>query len=188
MLVDIGEIRKGSKLVFDGDPWVVIEYLFVKPGKGQALYKCKMKNMVSGAIVDRTYRSGEKFEKADLEENKMQYLYSDGEEFHFMNNETYDQVALMRDQLDGADAFLYENLIVDMLFFNGNPIGLTLPNFVELEITTSDPGIKGDTASNTTKPATLSTGHVVQVPLFIEEGEWIKVDTRTGAYVERVKK
>ena len=188
MLVDIGEIRKGSKLVFDGAPWVVIEYQFVKPGKGQALYKCKMKNMVSGSIVDRTYRSGEKFEKADLEEHKMQYLYSDSGEFHFMNNETYDQTALVQDQLDGADSFLYENLMVDMLFFNGNPIGLTLPNFVELEITKSDPGVKGDTASNTTKPATLSTGYVVQVPLFIDEGEWIKVDTRTGAYVERVKK
>jgi elongation factor P len=105
-----------------------------------------------------------------------------------MNNETYDQVALNRDQIGDADHFLYENLDVDMLFYNGAPIGLTLPNFVELEITKSDPGIKGDTASNTTKPAILSTGYEVQVPLFISEGEWIKVDTRTGAYVERVKK
>jgi elongation factor P len=188
MLMDIGEIKKGSKVVFDGDPWVVTEYLFVKPGKGQALYKCKMKNMVSGATVDRTYRSGEKFERADLEEHRMQYLYSDGDQFHFMNNSNYEQVALTKTQIDNADSFLYENLEIDMLFFNGNPIGLTLPNFVELEITESDPGIKGDTASNTTKPATLSTGYVVQVPLFVEEGEWIKVDTRTGAYVERVKK
>ena len=188
MLVDIGEIRKGSKVEFEGDPWVVVDYQFVKPGKGQALYKCKMKNMVSGATVDRTYRSGEKFEKADLEENKMQFLYSDGEEYHFMNNSNYEQVALSAVQVGEAGAFLYENLEVDMLFFNGNPIGLTLPNFVVLEITQSDPGIKGDTASNTTKPATLSTGAVVQVPLFVEEGEWIKVDTRTSAYVERVKK
>jgi elongation factor P len=188
MLMDIGEIRKGSKLVFDGGPWVVTDYLFVKPGKGQALYKCKLKNMVTGVIIDRTYRSGEKFEKADLEEHKMQYLYADGGEFHFMNNETYDQFALNKDQIGDADHFLYENLDVDMLFFNGAPIGLTLPNFVELEIVKSDPGIKGDTASNTTKPATLSTGYEVQVPLFINEGEWIKVDTRTGDYVERVKK
>ena len=188
MLMDIGEIRKGSKVVFEGDPWVVIEYLFVKPGKGQALYKCKMKNMVNGTIIDRTYRSGEKFEKADLEEHRMQYLYADGDEFHFMNNESYEQVALTSDQVGDASHFLYENLDVDMLFYNGGPIGLTLPNFVELEITQSDPGIKGDTASNTTKPATLSTGYEVQVPLFINEGEWIKVDTRTGAYVERVKK
>ena len=188
MLVDIGEIRKGSKVVFDGDPWVVTDYQFVKPGKGQALYKCKMKNMVSGAGVDRTYRSGEKFERADLEEHRMQFLYTDGEEFHFMNNSNYEQTALSLQQVDDAGNFLYENLEVDMLFFNGQPIGLTLPNFVELEITQSDPGIKGDTASNTTKPATLSTGYIVQVPLFVEEGEWIKVDTRNGAYVERVKK
>lgn len=188
MLMDIGELRKGSKLVFEGDPWVVTEYLFVKPGKGQALYKCKLKNMMNGTIIDRTYRSGEKFEKADLEEHKMQYLYVDGEEYHFMNNETYDQTSLMADQVGDAAHFLYENLDVDMLFFNGNPIGLTLPNFVELEIIKSDPGIKGDTASNTTKPATLSTGYEVQVPLFIDEGQWIKVDTRTGDYVERVKR
>ena len=188
MLMDIGEIKKGSKVVFEGDPWVVTDYQFVKPGKGQALYKCRMKNMVSGATVDRTYRSGEKFERADLEEHRMQFLYSDGEEFHFMNNANYEQVALTKSNIDNADAFLYENLEVDMLFFNGQPIGLTLPNFVELEITQSDPGIKGDTASNTTKPATLSTGYIVQVPLFVEEGEWIKVDTRTGDYVERVKK
>ena len=188
MLMDIGEIRKGTKLVQDGDPWVVTEYQFVKPGKGQALYKCKMKNMVTGALVDRTYRSGEKFEKADLEEHRVQYLYTDGEEYHFMNNESYEQFAMRADQVGESANFLYENLDVDMLFFNGGPIGITLPNFVELEITQSDPGVKGDTASNTTKPATLSTGYVVQVPLFIDEGEWVKVDTRTGAYVERVKK
>ena len=188
MIMDIGEIRKGTKLVSDGDPWVVIEYQFVKPGKGQALYKCKLKNMVSGVIIDRTYRSGEKFEKADLEEHRMQYLYTDGDEYHFMNNETYEQVALNADQVAEAKHFLLENLEVDMLFFNGAPIGLTLPNFVELEIVESEPGIKGDTASNTTKPATLSTGYVVQVPLFIDQGEHIKVDTRTGQYVERVKK
>jgi elongation factor P len=186
--MDIGEIRKGAKLVSEGDPWVVIEYQFVKPGKGQALYKCKMKNMVSGVIIDRTYRSGEKFEKADLEEHKMQYLYSDGDEYHFMNNETYDQVALNVEQVADAKHFLLENLAVDMLFFNGAPIGLTLPNFVELEIVESEPGVKGDTASNTTKPAVLSTGYEVQVPLFIDQGETIKVDTRTGQYVERVKK
>lgn len=188
MLMDIGELRKGSKLVIDAEPWVVSEYQFVKPGKGQALYKCKLKNMISGALVDRTYRSGEKFEKADLEENRMQFLYVDGTTYHFMNNESYEQVELTGDQVGDAVNYLYENLDVEMLFFNGRPIGLTLPNFVVLKIDQSDPGIKGDTASNTTKPATLSTGYIIQVPLFIEEGEWIKVDTRTGDYVERVKK
>lgn len=187
MQMEVGELRKGTKLVIDGDPWVVIDYQFVKPGKGQALYKCKLKNMVAGVMIDRTYRSGEKFEKADLEEHKMQFLYTDGE-FHFMNNESYEQVALQADQVGDAANFLYENLDVDMLFFNGQPIGLTLPNFVVLQIEQSDPGIKGDTASNTTKPATVSTGYTVQVPLFVEEGEWIKIDTRSGDYVERVKK
>jgi len=188
MLVDIGEIRKGSKIVIDGDPCVVAEYQFVKPGKGQALYKCKIRNMITGALWDKTWRSGEKFEKADLEEHRMQFLYTDGGEYHFMNNESYEQVMLTTEQLGDGINFLYENLDVDMLFFSGKPIGLTLPNFVELEITKSDPGIKGDTASNTTKPATVSTGYVLQVPLFVNEGEWIKIDTRDGSYVERVKK
>ena len=188
MLVDIGEIRKGSKIVVDGDPCVVAEYQFVKPGKGQALYKCKIRNMITGALWDKTWRSGERFEKADLEEHRMQFLYTDGGEYHFMNNESYEQVMLTTEQVGDAVNFLYENLDVDMLFFSGKPIGLTLPNFVELEITKSDPGIKGDTASNTTKPATVSTGYVLQVPLFVNEGEWIKIDTRDGSYVERVKR
>jgi len=188
MLLDIGEIRKGSKIVIDGDPCVVAEYQFVKPGKGQALYKCKIRNMATGALWDKTWRSGEKFEKADLEENRMQFLYTDGDEFHFMNNESYEQVMLPTEQVGDAVNYLYENLELDMLFFSGKPIGLTLPNFVEIEITKSDPGIKGDTASNTTKPATVSTGYVLQVPLFVNEGEWIKIDTRDGSYVERVKR
>lgn len=188
MQIEVGEFRKGTKLVLDGDPWVIAEYQFVKPGKGQGLYKCKMRNMISGALVDRTYRSGEKFEKADLEENKMQFLYTDGDEFHFMNAETYEQFTMTPESVGDASKYLYENLEMDILFFNGGPIGLMLPNFVVLQIEKSDPGIKGDTASNTTKPATMTTGCIIQVPLFIEEGEWVKVDTRTGDYVERVKK
>lgn len=187
MLMEIGEMRKGTKIVIDGEPYVVSEYQFVKPGKGQALYKCKVKNMISGAQLDKTWRSGEKFEKADLEQHQMQYLYTDGEQYHFMNTETYEQLALNADQVGDAVNFLYENMEVEMLLFDGRPIGLTLPTFVELEITKSDPGIKGDTASNTTKPATVSTGYTLQVPLFLEEGEWIKIDTRSGEYVERVK-
>ncbi|MFO8071374.1 MAG: elongation factor P [Polyangia bacterium] len=186
-MMEIGEMRKGTKIVIDGEPYVVSEYQFVKPGKGQALYKCKVKNMISGAQLDKTWRSGEKFEKADLEQHQMQYLYTDGEQYHFMNTETYEQLALNADQVGDAVNFLYENMEVEMLLFDGRPIGLTLPTFVELEITKSDPGIKGDTASNTTKPATVSTGYTLQVPLFLEEGEWIKIDTRSGEYVERVK-
>lgn len=188
MQLDMSQIKKGSKIVWEGEPCVVTEYQFVKPGKGTALYKCKVRNMITGAQWNKTWRSGDKVEKADLEELKMQYLYSDGEGFHFMNNETYDQVALSAEQVDDAVNFMYENINVDMLFFNSNPIGLTLPNFVELQIVQSDPGVKGDTATKTTRPATLSTGYTVQVPLFVEEGEWIKVDTRTGEYSERVKK
>ncbi|MDD5309961.1 MAG: elongation factor P [Deltaproteobacteria bacterium] len=188
MQMDVSELRKGQKVVIDGAPWVVLEYNFVKPGKGQALYKCRMKNMMTGSQVDRTYRSGEKFERADMEEHRMQYLYADGEGHHFMNNESFEQVMLTPEQAGDAVHFLYENLDVDMLFFNGQPIGLTLPNFVVLKIEQSDPGIKGDTASGTMKPATLSTGYTLQVPLFVGEGEWIRIDTRDGSYVERVKK
>jgi len=188
MQIDVGQLRKGSKIVWEGAPCVIAEYQFVKPGKGTALYKCKIRNMINGALWDKTWRSGDKIEKADLEEHKIQYLYTDGEEFHFMDNESYEQYALSKETVGDSSDFLYENLAVDMLFFDGAPIGLTLPNFVELQISKSDPGIKGDTASNTTKPATLSTGYVVQVPLFVSEGEWIKVDTRTGDYSERVKK
>lgn len=188
MQLDIADLRKGSKVVMDGAPWTVTEYQFVKPGKGQALYKCKLRNMISGALVDKTWRSGEKFEKADLEESRMQYLYADNDGYHFMNNENYEQVALKAEQVGDAVNYLYENLELDMLFYNGQPIGLTLPNFVVLHIVESEPGVKGDTASNTTKPAKLTTGYIIQVPLFVDENEWIKVDTRTGDYVERVKK
>ncbi len=188
MLMDIGEIRKGAKIIIDGDPYLVTEYNFVKPGKGQALYKCRVRNMITGAQWDKTWRSGEKFEKADLEEHRMQYLYTDGEDYHFMNNASFEQVALNKEAVGDAVNYLYENLELDMLFFDGRPIGLTLPNFVELEIVQSDPGIKGDTASNATKPATLSSGYTVQVPLFVNQNEWVRVDTRTGGYVERVKR
>jgi elongation factor P len=188
MLMDISEIRKGAKIIIDGAPCLVTEYNFVKPGKGQALYKCRVRNMINGSQWDKTWRSGEKFEKADLEEHRMQYLYTDGEEYNFMNNANYEQVALLKEAVGDAVNYLYENLELDMLFFDGRPIGLTLPNFVELEIVKSDPGIKGDTASNATKPATLSSGYVVQVPLFVNQGEWVRIDTRTGQYQERVKR
>ncbi len=188
MIMDVSDLRKGQKVIVDNAPCLVTEYDFVKPGKGQALYKCRLKNMLTGSSFDRTYRSGEKFEKADLEEFKMQYLYTDGAEYHFMNTANYEQIGLTAEQAGDAAHFLYENLEVDMLFFNGRPIGITLPNFVVLQIVESEPGIKGDTASNTTKPAVLTSGYVIQVPLFVEQGEWIRIDTRTGEYSERVKK
>jgi elongation factor P len=186
-MYESGDLRKGLKIEIDDEPYVIVQFEFVKPGKGQALYKCKLKNMVTGSQFERTYRSGEKFKPADLEEVQMEYLYHDGQNYCFMNNSNYEQEMLTADQVGEAVPLLKENTICDVLLFQGKPIGLTLPNFVELRITEAEPWAKGDTASGSTKPATLETGHVVQVPPFINEGELIRIDTRTGAYVERVK-
>jgi elongation factor P len=186
-MYESGDLRKGLKIEIDGEPYVVVQFEFVKPGKGQALYKCKLKNMVTGTQFDRTYRSGEKFNKADLEELDMEYLYFDGENYCFMNTSTYEQEFLSPDQVGDAKGFLKENTVCSMLFFDRRPIGLTLPNFVELKIVRADPWAKGDTASGDSKPATLGTGVSIQVPPFVEEGETIRIDTRTGQYVERVK-
>jgi elongation factor P len=181
------DLRKGLKISIDGDPYIITDFQFSKPGKGQALYRCKLKNMISGNTMDRTYRSGDKFEKADLQEFPMQYLYNDGDGYHFMNTKTYEQVSLTNEQVGDASNFLKDNMEVSILFYQDMPISITLPNFVELVVTKSDPGVRGDTATGATKPATLETGHTIQVPLFIEEGELLKIDTRTGEYVERVK-
>ncbi len=187
-MLEAGDLKKGAKIMVDNDPHIIIDFLFVKPGKGQALYKCKLKNMISGAQFDRTWRSGDKFEKAELEEHQMQFLYADDDAYHFMNTQNYEQIALTPEQVGDARYFLTENLNVDILFFRVKPIGITLPNFVELKITESEPGVKGDTASGSTKPATMETGYTLQVPLFVGEGEVIRIDTRTGDYVERVKR
>jgi len=186
-MYESGDLRKGLKIEIDGDPWVVVQFEFVKPGKGQALYKCRLKNMVSGAQVDRTFRSGEKFNEADLMEQEMEYLYSDGGNYCFMNTETYEQEFLSKAQVGEAENYLKDNTLCSVLMFSGKPIGITLPFFVELQIVKADPWVKGDTASGDTKPATLETGHVLQVPPFVEEGEIVRIDTRTGQYVERVK-
>ena len=186
-MLESGDLRKGTKLEIDGEPYVIVQFEFVKPGKGQALYKCKLKNMVTGAQFDRTYRSGEKFNQADLEEVEMEYLYNDGEAYCFMNTSSYEQEMLSKDQVGDSIPFLKENTVCSVLLFQGRPIGVTLPNFVELRIAQAEPWAKGDTAGGDTKPATLETGHVVQVPPFVNEGELIKIDTRTGQYVERGK-
>ncbi|MGO9374980.1 MAG: elongation factor P [Syntrophobacteraceae bacterium] len=182
-----GELRKGLKIEIDGDPYLIADFEFAKPGKGQALYRCRLKNMITGTQFDRTYRSGDKFNAADLEEQQMQYLYNDGQIYHFMNTSSYEQIEMQAGAVGDAASFLIENLVVNVLLFQGRPIALTLPNFVDLQIVASAPGIKGDTASGATKTATLSTGHVIQVPLFVEEGETVRIDTRNGQYVERVK-
>lgn len=187
-MYESGHLRKGLKLEFDGEPYIIVQFEFVKPGKGQALYKCRLKNLITGSQFDRTFRSSEKFTPANLEEHEMEYLYADGDQYCFMNTSTYDQVFVNHDQIDDILPLLKENTVCNVQFFDERPIGVALPNFVELEITQTDPWVKGDTASGSTKPATLQTGHVLQVPPFIEEGELVRIDTRTGEYVERVKK
>ncbi|ABK15780.1 elongation factor P [Syntrophobacter fumaroxidans] len=182
-----GDLRKGLKLEMDGEPYIIVDFEFSKPGKGQALYRCRLKNMITGSQFDRTYRSGDKFQSADLEEQDMQFLYKQGDSYHFMNTTSYEQIEMSAAQVGDATNYLIENLVVSMLMFQGRPIGISLPNFVELKVIRSDPGIKGDTAAGATKPATMETGFIIQVPLFIEEGETLKIDTRNGSYVERVK-
>ncbi len=186
-MYESSDLRKGLKIIIDGQPYIITEFQFSKPGKGQALYRCKLKNMITGYTMDRTYRSGDKFEPANLEERRVQYLYNDAEGYHFMDTKTYDQITLTEENIGEAKNFLQDNMEVDLLFFNETPISINLPNFVQLEVVKADPGVKGDTATGATKPATLETGYTIQVPLFIEEGEILKIDTRTGQYVERVK-
>ncbi len=186
-MLETGELKKGKKIEIDGAPYVITQFEFVKPGKGQALYKCKLKNMITGAQFDRTYRSGEKLKKASLDERDMEYLYFDGDAYCFMDNSNYEQEFLTADQIGDNIKLLKENINCSVLFFDEKPIGVTLPNFVILRVTQSEPWAKGDTATNDTKPAVLETGYEVQVPPFVDEGQLIKIDTRTGMYSERVK-
>ena len=181
------DLRKGLKIQIDGEPYIVVDFQFSKPGKGQALYRTKLKNMVTGNQFDRTFRSNDKFEKAPLEERTMQYLYSQADEFHFMDTKNYEQIVIMADQIGDDVNFLVDNMEVQILLFNKNPIGVTLPNFVNLVVTQADPWAKGDTSGSDSKPVTVETGYVLQVPPFVEEGETIQIDTRTGAYMTRVK-
>jgi elongation factor P len=181
------DLRKGLKIVIDNEPYIIIDFQFSKPGKGQALYKCKLKNMITGVIIDKTYRSIDTFQPADLEEKKMQFLYKQDNQYCFMDMETYEQVFLTEDQVGDAKNFLTDNLEVEVLFFEGKPIGIELPNFVDIKVVKSEPWVKGDSVSSNTKPVVLETGYVIRVPTFIEEGEKIRVDTRTGEYVTRIK-
>ncbi len=181
------DLRKGLKLLIDGNPFIVTEFEFSKPGKGQALYRCKMRNMITGNQLVQTYRSGDKFDKPALEENKMQYLYNQGEEYHFMDTQTYEQIFILKEQLGDNINYMTDNMDVEVLFFEGRPIDITLPIFVNLEVTKADPWVKGDTSGTDTKPVTVETGYQLQVPPFVEEGDKIQIDTRTGEYVTRVK-
>ena len=186
-MFNASDLRRGLKVQIDKEPYVIVDFQFSKPGKGQSLYKCKLKNMISGVILDRTYRSGDTFEKPSLEERKMQYLYAQDEEFYFMDVNNYEQSMLTAEQVGDAGNYLTDNLEVDILLFDGNPIGITTPNFVDLTVTRADPWVKGDSVSGDSKPVTLETDYTLRVPPFIEEGTKITVDTRTGEYVTRVK-
>lgn len=186
-MYEASDLRKGLKIQIDNEPYIITEFQFSKPGKGQALYRCKLKNMITGVTVDRTYRSGDTIQPADLTERKMQYLYYQDNQFWFMDMETFDQAFLSEDQIGEAKNFLSDNLECDILFFEDKPIGITLPNFVTLTVTQAEPWAKGDSVAGDTKPVTVETGYVVRVPPFIQEEDKISIDTRTGQYVTRVK-
>ena len=186
-MYNASDLRRNLKIQIDNEPYVIIDFQFSKPGKGQALYRCKMRNMINGVIIDRTYRSVDTFESADLQERRMQYLYNQENEFYFMDVENYEQSMLTLEQVGEAKNYLVDNLEVDILLFENRPIGITLPNFVDLRVTRADPWAKGDSVSGDSKPVTLETGYKLRVPPFVDEGTKITVDTRTGEYVTRVK-
>jgi len=187
-MLDTSDIRKGTKVQFDGVPFEVTYFQFVKPGKGQAFTRTKLRNMITGNVIERTFKSGEKLEKADMEEREMQYLYPEDNFYVFMDTKSYEQLRLTAEQLAENRYYLSDNLMCSVLLFNEKPIGVTPPNFVEFEIVETEPGFKGDTSGGTTKPAKTITGLEIQVPLFIEQGELVRIDTRSGEYAERVKK
>ena len=180
------DFRKGLKVQIDGEPYLMVEMNFVKPGKGNAMYKCRLKHLIRNTILDRTYKGGDSLESADVEEIDTQFLYRQGETFVFMDNNTYEQYELTAEQVDDAWKYLKDGMRCSMVLYNGNPITLSPPNHVELKVEYCEPGAKGDTATNVTKPVKVETGAEFQAPLFIEMGNVIKIDTRTGAYVERV--
>lgn len=185
-MVTAGDFRNGMTFDMDGDVYQIIEFQHVKPGKGAAFVRTKLKNIINGGVVEKTFRPTEKFPAARIDRVDMQYLYSDGDLFHFMNTETFDQIALNADDIGDALKFVKENEMVKICSYNGNVFAVEPPLFVELEITDTEPGFKGDTATGATKPATVETGAVVSVPLFVEQGDKIKIDTRTGEYLSRV--
>jgi elongation factor P len=180
------DFRRGLKIEVEGTPYIIVEFQHVKPGKGGAFVRTKLRNLLTGRVIDKTFRAGEKVEKPDLEEKTMQFLYSEGSQYYFMDSGTYEQTFLTQEQLGDNKNFLQENITVAILYYQGKPIGVELPIFVELEVVKTDPGIRGDTASGGSKPATLETGAVIQAPLFVNEGDRVKIDTRTGEYIERI--
>ncbi|MBL9037316.1 MAG: elongation factor P [Archangium sp.] len=184
--VDTAEFRKGMKIEIDGEPFEIVDFQHVKPGKGSAFVRTKYRSMISGRVLEQNFKSGQTFGRPDIEEKEMQYLYAQGDEFHFMDSKTYEQTFLSEKVLAESRNFLKENIGASVLFFNGKAIGVTLPNSVELKVVKCDPGVRGDTVSGAQKPAVLETGYEVNVPLFINEGDILKIDTRDGKYLTRV--
>ena len=187
MPVSTTEFRNGLKIELEGEPYVIVEFQHVKPGKGGAFVRTKMKSLKSGNVIDRTFRSGEKVGVPDLEEKTMQYLYAADKDRVFMDTSSYEQTSMSEKQLGDSISYLKENMEIKILYHKGAAINIEVPMFVELKIARTDPGVRGDTASGGSKPATLETGAVVKVPLYMNEGDVIKVDTRTGTFIERVK-
>ena len=188
MMVSTSEFRKGLRILLEDEPFVIVDFQHVKPGKGGAFVRTRIKSLISGNVLDRTFRSGDKVDLPELEESQMQFLYSEEDKFYFMDTNTYDQIFIDEKNLGDAKNYIKEGLTIEVLFYKGNPIGVEIQNFVDLKIVKTEPGVRGDTATNVTKPALLESGYTIQVPLFVEEGEVVKIDTRTGQYIERVSK
>jgi elongation factor P len=186
-MVSAGDFRKGLTVEIDGTAYVIVDFQHVKPGKGAAFVRTKIKNVITGAVLERTFNPSDKMPKANLETKKMQYLYSEDNLYYFMDNETYEQLPLNKEQVEDALPYIKENDVVTIKFFKGNAFSVEPENFVELKVVDCQPAVKGDTATNVTKLATLETGLVISVPLFVENGETVRVDTRTGEYMERIK-
>ena len=185
-MISAGEFRNGITFELEGNVFQIIEFQHVKPGKGAAFVRTKLKNVITGGVVEKTFRPTEKMPKAHIDRKDYEYLYADGDLYYFMDQETYEQMPLSAEQLGDALKFMKENMVVKVLSYKGNVFGVEPPTFVELLVSETEPGFKGDTATGATKPATLETGATIYVPLFIEEGTMIRVDTRTGEYMERV--
>lgn len=186
IMATVSDFRNGMAIRHNGDIWIVTEFQHIKPGKGHAFIRTKLKNLKTGRVVDNTFRPSDQIEEVRLEEREMQYLYEAGEELNFMDNETYEQINLHRDMVGDQIRFLKEGNSVKVLFLEGQVVTVSLPMFIELKVTQAPPGVKGDTVSNLQKPITLETGAEIQAPLFIKEGDIIKIDTRDGRYIERI--
>jgi len=184
-MISTNDFKTGQTIELEGDVYQIIEFQHVKPGKGSAFVRSKLRNVRTGAVVEKTFNAGEKMPKARIEKREVQYLYNDGKDYNFMDMESYDQIAMTSEQLGDSVKYLKENMLIQVLTFQGKSIGVELPNFVELEVIDTAPGIKGDTASGGSKPATLESGTIVQVPFFINVGDKLQIDTRTGNYIKR---